>query len=230
MVTISHLAKKYVDEMPFLHEALGKKLLNYGAVGNLLMPRIEKELGREVKLYAIIMALRRYCEEMARKHDSSQLAKVFQKGTALSMRAGLCDITVSKSHTLFGKLKDIYDVVNYEDGEILNIVQGNLTNTIIVTDAHRERILAMLGKEKIVHTEDDLAQVSLKFPQEFLYMPGVLYLMNRELLWHNVNIIEIVSSLTEVNFILKRKDAMNAYGALEDLLAAAKRKNGLARI
>ncbi len=223
MVTVSHLTKKFVDEMPFLHEALGKHLINYGAVAQMLKPRIDRELDKDVKLHAIIMALRRYGEDIVRKHESAKIMKVFEKGSELSMKSGLCDITVSKSRTLFEKLKKIYEIIDYEKGDVLNVVHGNLAVTIITNEKHEEKILDMLGKEKIIHIEDDLVQVSLRFPEEFLYTPGVLYQMTREFLWHNVNLIEIVSSLTELNFMIKRKDAVKGYSALEDLLTSSKK-------
>jgi len=223
MVTISHLTKKYVDGMPFLHEALGKKMLNYGAVAEMLAPKIEKELGKEVKLYAVIMALRRYSDGLVKKYESAGTEKIFGKGSDLSMKSGLCDITAGKSRSLFEKLKAIHCIIDYGSGDILNVIHGNINVTIITNEKHKEKILGILRGEKIMHIEDDLVQVSLKFPQEFLYTPGVLCRMTRELLWSNVNLIEIVSSLTELNFMIKSEDALKGYGALENLLAAAKK-------
>jgi aspartokinase len=218
MVTVSQATRKYVDEMPLFHEALSKKIVNYRSVAEFLKPRIEKELRRKVKLYAIIMALRRYGDEIAKKYETSKIMKIFEEGSELNMKSDLCDISVGKSRKLFEKLKKIYAIIDYEKGDILNIIHGNLAVTIIVNEKHKKKILAVLSGEKIMHIEDDLTQLSLKFPKDFLYTPGVLYQMTRELLWHNVNIIEIVSSLTEINFMLKRKDAVTAYTALENLL------------
>jgi aspartokinase len=223
MVTISQLTKKYVDETPFLREALSKKLLNYGAVAAVLKPRIEKNLGKHVKNYAIIMALRRYADSIGSKHEGTKIMKVFERGSELNMKSGLCDITVSKSRTLAEKIRKLYSAIDFEKGDILNIVHGNLTVTIIVNEKYKERTLNILSREKIIHIEDDLTQVSVKFPHEFLYTPGVLYQMTREFLWHNINLIEIVSSLTELNFMIKRKDAVRSYSILEDLLVSSKK-------
>ncbi len=51
----------------------------------------------------------------------------------------------------------------------------------------------------------------------------MLYRATRELLWNNVNLIEMVTSLTELNFMIKSSDALRGYSALESLLAAAKK-------
>lgn len=222
MVTISHLVKKYVAEMPFLHECLGKRLINYGSVAELLQPKIKQELGKEVKLSAVMMALRRHSEEVIRKFESENIRKVFSHGSELNMKSGLCDITVLKSGPLLGKLKEISSFTDYERGDILNIIHGNFNVTIIVNEKLKGKITEFLKGEKITHAEDDLAQVSLKFPTDYLYTPGILYMMAKELLWNNVNLIEIISSLTELNFMVKNKDATRAYSALESLISKSK--------
>ncbi|MBI5061374.1 MAG: hypothetical protein HZB67_03595 [Candidatus Aenigmarchaeota archaeon] len=124
-----------------------------------------------------------------------------------------------KSSTLFAKLKNIYNHIDYDKGEILNVVHGNFTVTIILNEIHKKKILELLGDEKIAHTDSGLAQVSLKFPLDYLYTPGVLHQLTKELAWNNINIIEIVSSLTELNFIVKNSNAVRAYSVLEDLIA-----------
>lgn len=222
MVTISHLVKKYVSEMPLLHECLGKGLLNYGSVAKMLQPKIEEEFGKEAKLSAVMMALRRHSEELVRRFESESILKVFSQGSELSMKSGLCDISVLKSGSLFDKLKAIHGFIDYEKGDILNIIHGNFNVTIIANEKHKEKLMKLLEGEKLTHTEDNLAQVSLKLPIDYLYTPGIFYTMAKELLWRNVNIIEIVSSPTELNFIVKNKDATRAYDALHSLISKSK--------
>lgn len=218
MVTISHLVKRYVNEMPFLYEAMKKRLVNYGSVAELLKPKIEEELDKQVKTSAVMMALRRYADEMFKKYDSKDMQKVFEHDIELTMKSGLCDITVHKSLSLFGKLKSIYNLIDYEKGDILNIVHGHVNVSIITNEKYKKKLLELLKDEKITHIEENLNQLSLKFSEDYLYTPGILYQMTKELLWKNVNLIEIVSSLTELNFLVKRKDAGRGYEALENLL------------
>lgn len=218
MVTISHLVKKLVNEMPFLYEVMRKKLINYGSVALFLKPKIEKELEKSVKTSAIIMALRRYADEMIKKYDGGTILKIFNDNTELNMKSGLCSINVNKSRTLFEKLKLVYNLMNYEKSDILNIVHGHNSVTIITNEKHKKKLLEFIKGEKVTHIEDNLSQLSMKFPEEYLYTPGILYQLTKELLWKNINLIEIVSTLTELHFLIKRKDAIRGYEALEDLL------------
>ncbi len=222
MVTISHLVKKYVNGMSFIHECLGKSLVNYGSVAKLLQPKIEEELGKEVRLSAVMMALRRHSEELTRRFESETIIRVFSQCSELNMKSGLCDISVLKSGSVFDKLKHVYSLIDYGNGDILNIIHGNFIVTIIVNDKHKGKIMEYLEGEKVTHIEDNVVQVSLRMPIEHLYTPGIFYMMTKELLWNNVNLIEIVSTPTELNFIAKNKDATRTYAALENLISRSR--------
>lgn len=222
MVTISHLTKKYVEEAPFLHEALSRGVLNYGSTASMLKQRIEKELGRKIKPSSIVMALRRHREDMARRHDSKRIIMALSRETELGIKSGLCIITLRKSKRLFDALRTLYSIIDYEKGDIINIIHGNLTVTVISNEKHKDKILDMMKDEEVIYAGDGLSQVYIVFPDEFRYTPGILYMFTKQLLWHNVNLIETVSALTELNFVVKKEDALKAYGALEEFLDAAR--------
>lgn len=223
MVTVSHLTKRYVDETPFIHEALSKKVLNYGATAEILRPKIEKEMQTKVKLSSIVMALRRYGDEMVRKHDSKKIIAALSYDTEIGIKSGLFIITARKSKKLFGALGPLYALVDYEKGDMLNIIHGNLTVSIISNEKHKNEILDFLKNEEIIHVGENLSQVSIVFPEEFRYTPGVLYMLTKQLLWHNVNLVETVSASTELDFVVKKEDALKTYGALEELMEMAKK-------
>jgi len=64
MVTISHLTKKYIENSFLLKEYLEQGLINYAALAEKLKPKIERELGKKVKISAVMMALRRHSEKL----------------------------------------------------------------------------------------------------------------------------------------------------------------------
>jgi len=54
--------------------------------------------------------------------------------------------------------------------------------------------------------------------KELSLHPGVIYNVVRNLAWENINIFEIVSTNTELTFILHKKDAVKGYSVLEKLV------------
>lgn len=221
MVTVSHIVRKIVSDMQFLHECMGKKLVNYGSVAQFIKPQVEQELGKPVKLSAVMMALRRYSEDLERKYESGI---PFDENTDVILKTNIIDISATKSLSLFDKLKQVYNMVDYDKGDTLNVIHGNYEVGIIASAKYKQKILDVLEGEKIIHIEENLVQLSVKISMDYIYTPSVILQMARALNWHNINIFEIVSTLTEVNFVIPKKDATAGYEALQALISSTKNR------
>jgi len=215
MVTVSHLVKKAVSENSFLLEAMGKELISHGNLAEQLKPEIEKELGKKLKESAIVMALRRYEEEL--QGYDKKIRKFSFKGEII-MRTNIIDFNVVKSQSLLAKIKNLYSLVNFERGGILNVILGNNEISIITNEKYREKLSDFLKVEKILNKEVDLVALTISFTGDgFFDTPGVIFTAVRKLAWEGVNIYEIVSTMTELTFILSNKDSMRAYNVLHEL-------------
>ena len=214
MVNIAQITKKLVNENIMLENYLARGLINYVALAEKLKLEIEKELGKKVKVSTIAMALRRFSEKAKKVEES----KISLKGSELIMKSNLCDITVYKSPGLFSKLKKLYEVIDYNKGDTLNIIHGNYDVSIIINERFEKKLKEILEDEKILHIERDLVAVTVKFGEPFLYTPGITYSLLKQLVSNNINLIEIVSSLIEVTFIINKTEGIRAYNALEEFI------------
>lgn len=214
MVTISHLVIKIVSSRPILHEAIEQGIISYGNLAEQLIPEIEEELNKKVKHSAVVMSLRRYAEKIQKMPKPK-----FDYNSEIIMKTNLCDISVRKSPSLFSKLKKIYSVVNYEKGDVLNVIHGNYEVSIVSNMRHMEKIKNELKGEKILNIEQDLVSLSLSFSGDFMHTPGIISTAARKLNWENVNIYELVSTLTELTFIVSKKDSAKGYSALQRLVS-----------
>lgn len=212
-MNISHLTKHLINDRFLLKEYLKEGIINYAALAEKLKPKLDAELGRNVKISSIAMALRRYSEK---PKDSFKQPSV--KHSELILKSNLCDVTVYKSPALFEKLKKIYEIVNYNEGDTLNIVHGNYDVSIVINEKYMNKVLGFLEEEKILHIEKDLNSIIVKFGIDLLYTPGVTFTFLQQLVEANVNIIEIMSTLVEVNFIINKRDSVKSYRALQELI------------
>jgi len=216
MVTVSHLVKKYVSENSFLLEAMSKDLISHGNLAEQLKPEIERELGNKVKESAIVMALRRYAEEL--QSFDKKIKKFSFKGEII-MRTNIIDFNVVKSSNLLNKIKNIYNLVNFDKGDTLNIILGSNEVSIVTNEKYKDKFSDFLKGEKIINKEFDLVALTIIFEgKNFLITPGVIFTAIRKLAWEQINIFEIVSTMTELSFILSKKDSMKAYNVLQELV------------
>ena len=214
MVTISQIVGKLVDERVYIQESMNKEIISFALLAKQLQPEVEEEIGKKVKKHAIEMALRRYSEQVKEKHKTVK----FNYSSDIIMKTKICDIAVSRSPTLLSKLKKLYDIIDFEKGDNLNIIQGNGEVSIVTNERYKEKFLNNLKGEKILNIEQDLISLTMTFSKEFLYTPGVIFNIIRNIAWENINIFEVVSTNTEFTVILHKNDAMKAYKSLEKLI------------
>jgi len=214
MVTISHVVQKMVNDRVFIQEAMSRGIISHGSLAEQLKPEIEEELGIEVKHHAIVMALRRYTETLKERHKKIS----FDYTSEIIMKTDICDVAVLRSPSLLDKIKKIYDIVDFEKGDLLNVIHGRYEVSIVTNERYRERTLGFLKDEKVLNVEKDLVSLTLTYAKDFLHTPGVVFNVVRNIAWENINIFEIVSTNTELTFVLYKKDAVAGYKALERLV------------
>src|SRR3989338_6277433 len=118
MPTVSHIVKKIVSGQPFVGEGLANGIISIASLAEHMLPGIEKELGKKAKQAAVVMALRRYSEEIAEHRKRS---KAFSLKGEILLKTNICDFTILKSPSLLVKLKSIHNLVNYVCFSILLI-------------------------------------------------------------------------------------------------------------
>lgn len=214
MVTVSHIVQKIINDKTFLLEPMSRGIIAYGSLAEQIKPEIEEELGKEVKTHAIVMALRRYAESLKAKNKKI----IFDYSSEIILKTDICDISVLRSTSLLNKLKRLYDVVDFEKGDILNIIHGRHEVSVVTNERYREKLLNLLTGEKILNIEKNLVSLTLTYSKDFLYTPGVIFNIVRNIAWENINIYEVVSTNTELTFILNKKDAIKGYKVLEKLV------------
>jgi aspartokinase len=214
MVTISNIVQKLVDDRVYVQESMEKDIISYAALAKQIHTDVEEELGKPVKRHAIEMALRRYKEQLTKKNKIVN----FNYSSDIIMKTKVCDIAVIRSPNLLMKLRKLYDIVDFERGGILSIIQGISEVSIVTNERYKKNLLDILKDEKILITEDNLVSLTMTFSKDFFYTPGIIFNIIRNISWENINIYEIVSTNTELTVIIHKKDAMKGYRSLEKLI------------
>jgi len=214
MVTVSNVVQKLVDDNVYVQESMFKGIISFALLAKQIQPEVQEYLGKPVKKHAIEMALRRYSEQLKQKQKTIQ----FDYSSDIIMKTKICDIAIVGSPMLLVKLKKLYDIVNFERGDILNIIQGSSEVSIVTNERYKQELLEILKGEKILIAEDNLVSLTMTFSKDFFYTPGVIFNIIRNIAWENINIYEIVSTNTELTFIIHKNDAMKGYRALEKLI------------
>lgn len=220
MSGISRAVKRIVESRPLMRDAIAEGIVNFANLAEKILPKVEAESGEKAERQAVIMALRRHSESLRAKPEG--IGNVF-KDSEMTAKSGLCDICISKSPSAAAKVRKIHSMLDFEKGECLNLIEGNNEITIVSSQRKLAQIRKELQGERIIHVEENLVSISLCFSQDFFYTPGVIAEVSRKLAWENINIFENISTMTELIFIVKEKDAPRAFESLHSMLNEKKR-------
>ncbi|NOZ81024.1 MAG: hypothetical protein GXP63_05100 [DPANN group archaeon] len=211
MVTVAHLTKKLLEEKPFIHEALENGIINIVALAEMLRPDIEKEMGR-VKTSAIAMAIRRETGQYRR--FSAAYSSLITR-TDLLIKSNLFELSIQKSNTLFPKLQKLYAVVDFEEGDTLNIIHGNYEVLILSNERYLQAFKKIMGNERIKKARRGISSLSMKIPGPCIDQPGFYFTVTKLLALENISIIDLVNTQSEATLILDDKDIGKAYNLLK---------------
>jgi aspartokinase len=215
--SVSGCVKRIVDKSPFIHEMLINGILSFSNYASSIQDEVQKAYGKEVKASAIVMALRRYAEELRKGSYKKQVGNVEY---GIVMKTNIFDLNLVRRDSFISKLGVLYGQISTEKGDFLNITLGSHEVSLAVSEKYRSLVGMLAKDEEVLHQMDDLVALSLVFTGDFLQTPGIVYEAVRHLAWEQINVIEIVSTMNELTFVIKREDSMKAFDVLQGFLGA----------
>jgi aspartokinase len=213
--SVSSCVKRIIDKTPFIHEMLVRGILSFSNYASSIKQEVEESYGKSVKHSAIVMAIRRYGEEL-KVRDSAE--KKINVDYEIVMKTKICDLNIVRNDKFISKLSKLYNEVSTEKGDFLNVSLGSHEISVSVSEKYKNIVDEIAIGEEILHQKDDLVALSLVFSGEFMATPGIVYEAVRKLAWEVINVIEIVSTKSELTFVINREDSMRAFDVLQSFL------------
>lgn len=211
MISISDCLEDIIKDSPFIEEGLNRGIINLSAYSREVKPVIEKRLFKDIKSGAIVMALKRISEKIKSRPQNRLEINL----TDITVRSNLMEITFANSATLPDKQKQLLnELANQKD--IFCTVSNGVRETTFIASASAESIIKKIfTAESELAKIDNLSSITIRLPKENVEMPGVYYQILKRLAWENINIVEIISTNTELTIIFKSVDVDKAFSVLK---------------
>jgi aspartokinase len=214
--SVSSCVKRIIDKTPFINEMLVKGILSYSNYASSIKKDVEESYGKLVKHSAIVMAIRRYGDELRAKEENERKTDVDYE---IVMKTKIFDLNIVRNDKFLAKLAKLYNEVSTEKGDFLNVSLGSHEISVAISEKYSQLLEELAQEEEILHKMDDLVALSLVFSGDFLQTPGIVYEAVRKLAWEKINVIEILSTKNELTFVIKREDSMKAFDELQSFLS-----------
>jgi hypothetical protein len=214
MITISQLLEKLIKQKPFLEGALVEGLVNISALARQLKPEIESTLKKEVTEASIIMALKRFVDQM----DVSMHRKI-EKATKgfgdIIVRSNLCDFTYKLSETLIEKQSILIKKIGKEKDVFFTISRGVFETTIVISSQYADEVKEIYKEETLIASSNFISSITLRLPKNNTVIPGLYYHIFKQIAWEGISVLEAVSTTNELSIILNDKDVDRAFSVLK---------------
>lgn len=213
MISISDALNEIILDYPFIEEGLSRRLINYSAFAREIKPQVEKRLYKNIKEGAIVMALRRISEKLSQNNPRVNNINL----TDLTVRSNLSEYTFSNSNTLPERTAILFNKISNKKEILCALSEGVRETTFIISAEIIGEIKKIFKGESLLKEINDLSSITIKLPQEVVYIPGVYYQILKRLAFENINVIEVLSTYTELTVIVETKNVDQAFSNLKNL-------------
>lgn len=212
MISISDALSEIIQNQPFIEEGLSRGIINYSAYAREIRPEIEKKLYKSVKEGAIVMALKRISEKLARSEPQNKLNL-----TNLTVRSNLTELTINNSESLIDKQRELFNQISKEKDVFCAVSQGIRETTFISDSKARSAIEKIFSTENMLSVIKNLSSITIHLPREVVETPGVYYQILKMLAWEKINVVEVISTYTELTIVFEDKNVDKAFSTLKKL-------------
>ena len=149
MKTISSVVEQYIKSKPFLLNSIAQGIINLTSLARIMMPEIEKELGKDIKQGAIVMSLKRLSEELDFKINH-KISKVLKNIGEITVRSSLTDYAFTVSETLLDNQAKLISEINKNQDIFYTSSRGVNESNIVISTSVSHLVDKFLKGEKMI--------------------------------------------------------------------------------
>jgi hypothetical protein len=209
MTSVSETVSNILFSDDIALEAIRQDILNYSAYAERIHHEVEKQTKRTVKTGTIVVSLAR----IHKKLEAEPALKPVVKVEDLTVKSPLYEVIYDKTAELLEEIGSL-DALHRGEKDFLAITRGLSEIAMIGTQSVIARFMENITSRPKSQF-DGLVCVTVRFHQKYLEIPNVLYVLVSSLAVKRINVIEIISTCTELSFIVQTEDlgvTMDALG------------------
>lgn len=216
MITIAAAVEKVVHDMPLLEECLAEGIVNLSAVARAIRPRVESMIMKKAGNAALVMALRRLAPRLKRKAaDPRGILRLIRD---ITVRSNITEFTFRNSGTILQCQVRLLQRLRGQGENFITCTQGVHEMTVMVHADFEGIVEKVFHGEKRVSRVKNLAALGIHLTPKVVEVPGVYYAILKQLTWAGINVVEVVSTMTELTLMLEKKNVERAFLVLKQQL------------
>ncbi|PSG99007.1 MAG: hypothetical protein BRC29_02665 [Nanohaloarchaea archaeon SW_7_43_1] len=218
-VSVAEATRSLLEEKPFLKELMDMDAVNYRGLARNFKEQVEEKTGREqVNLDSIVVAIRRYEDELSLKDSWTERIQRVLEGSELSMAGDIVYYTLPRERKYHELVLEAYDQIDRRSGDRIYLLQSDSEIGIVTNKSNLNLIENKVDKKDIKHIERNAAIVVLDSPEEVLEANGILSYLTEKIIGNGIGVLEMFSTYTETVFLVREEQSTQLYSTLRDLI------------
>lgn len=206
--------RAFLGRRPEIEKCYRSGLVNRRALARFLVS--QGIAGRE-QFGALVATLRRLdLPEEPERAATDLFAKV---------RFGLKDriliLDFEKEKALLERLEKLIAQISYDRGETFKVVVGTSSVKLLLDEEREAAVRSLFGRFRTRRRTDGISEISMQFPEAAIETPGILAVIARELVLHDITIAELLTASPELLIYLRDEHVPAAYALLRGLQGSA---------
>lgn len=213
MITVPQAVEKIVKRSRYLNEAMSKDLINASSLARYIHGEVEEITFKKVSIGSLIMAIKRLQKNISPNYRP---VTIFKEAPDMIVRSNLTLFYVKNSTNLLEKLALIEKASKNFQKKAL-FTYGRAETLILSNKLSADSITSILSDEQITQKFPNISSITIHLPQESVQNPGIFYFFIKSLAWEGINVLDLLSTETELVLIFENKDVNEAFRILYSL-------------
>lgn len=210
MITVTDAVNQILSKDGFIIEALQRDLLNISAYAKVIAPEVENIAKKPVKHATIVVTLSRLAQKVTSQSSITPHIVI----DSYSVTSSLYELTYAKTDAVVADIKTINHSFIDNLNAFYTMTLGVNEVTIICSKEIKDRVSMAISQQPKVEI-GKLVAISVRFSADYMSVPNTIYSLVGIFAGRQINIIEVVSTYTEVIFIIQADEMEQAIQALQ---------------
>jgi len=213
MITVPQAVEKIINRSRYLSEALSKDLINTTSLARYIKAEVEELTFKEVTIGSVTIAIKRLQKTYKKGYKK---ITVFPEAPDMIVRSNLTLIYVKNSDNLLAELSKVEaDSQTFKKKALFTY--GRVETVILTNRINLNGIKKILKDEEISQCFPNVSSITIHLPKESVKNSGIFYFFIKSLAWEGVNILDMLSTETELTLVFEPQDINTAFGILRSL-------------
>ncbi|HIH09258.1 MAG TPA: ACT domain-containing protein [Candidatus Diapherotrites archaeon] len=216
--SLSDTVRKEINTLPHVKTGLSEGIINYSALARNLMPSLSKRLNKNLNEESVIVAIKRYADELSVTPLGSNYLEMFAN-SELTLQDNMAYAHFHKNDRLVKKVEELFLEENWKVGEMRIFIQGADQVMLIAKRSKVDELSTEFEADRLFALMD-IALLSFRMPLQAYSLYGVIAEVTRQLAQKGIS-VEMVTSASDLHFLVEEKDAERAYSTLKAIIKNA---------